>query len=48
MPDLSFPVTALLCQGLKSEDLQSSFRSSMGTLPFQPNANELDGLPAQS
>ncbi len=46
--DLNFPVSALFCQGLKFEDLQSSFHWAMGTLPSQPQANELDGLPAQS
>ncbi len=45
VPDLNFPVSALFCQ---SEDLQSSFHWALGTLPFQPQANELDGLPAQS
>lgn len=44
--DLNFPFSALLCQGLKLEDLQSSFHWAVGTLP-QPQANELDGLPAQ-
>lgn len=48
VPDLNFPVSAFICQGLKSEDLQSSFHWGMGTLPSQPQANELDGPPAQS
>lgn len=45
--DLNFPVSALRCQVLNLEDLQSSFHWAMGTLPSQPQANELDGLPAQ-